>query len=207
MLLRPLPADPLPRAVIFDCDGTLVDSMMAHYEGWLEAFAAHGLQDVLEVGEYLSLGGVPGPVIIDHVNRTHGLALQCEPVLRMKREAVWKFVDRLRPMEPAVSWARWCRAQGLGLAVASGGTRPIVLASLKAAGLDDLFAPAHVLTAEDAHRGKPHPDLFLLTASLLGVPPSDCLVVEDAPPGLEAAAAAGMRALDVRDFPEWTGFR
>ena len=89
--------------------------------------------------------------------------------------------------------------------MASGGVRPIVLASLAAAGLDGLFPPEHVFTADEVPNGKPHPDLFLATAARLGVDPADCLVVEDAPPGIEAAIAAGMRWLDVRDFDEAGG--
>lgn len=205
MLERPLPVTPLPRAVLFDCDGTLVDSMLAHYEGWREAFTAHGAGGVLGLDDYLGLGGVPAPGIVDHVNRKHGLALDVDSVVRVKRDKVWECVDRLRPLEPAASWARWCHAQGILLAVASGGVRPIVLASLAAAGLDGLFPPEHVFTADEVPNGKPHPDLFLATAARLGVDPADCLVVEDAPPGIEAAIAAGMRWLDVRDFDEAGG--
>jgi beta-phosphoglucomutase-like phosphatase (HAD superfamily) len=187
-------------AVIFDCDGTLVDSMPAHFQGWIEAFAAHGAHDVLDEREYLDLGGVPGRAIIAHVNRRNGLDLDVESVLQLKRSTVAALIPGLKALEPAASWLRWCRARGIPVAVASGGVSPIVRASLAAAGLADLIDPQHIFTAETVSRGKPAPDLFLAAAARLGVAPAACLVVEDGPPGIAAAAAAGMRCIDIRDW-------
>jgi HAD superfamily hydrolase (TIGR01509 family) len=119
-------------------------------------------------------------------------------ILREKRALVSEKIGLVRPIEPVVSWLRWCHAEGMGLAVGSGGTRRIVLASLAATGLDAYFDPANIFTADDVAVGKPAPDLFLAAARALGVAPADCLVVEDGPPGIAAAAAAGMRCLDVR---------
>lgn len=200
MLIHPLPASPIPRAVIFDCDGTLIDSMPAHYVGWLQAFASHGIHDALDEDEYLALGGVPGPGIVAHVAAKLGKPIDPTPILQLKRELVMDMVPDMLPIEPVVSWLRWCHDSGLSLAVGSGGTRRIVLASLEATGLLRYFDPAHVFTADDVAVGKPAPDLFLAAARAMGIAPCDCLVVEDGPPGFEAAAAAGMRCLDVRAY-------
>ena len=196
--MLPLPVSPLPRAVIFDCDGTLVDSMPLHYEAWLDAFASAGVSNALDEKEYLDLGGVPGPVVVDFVARKVGRALESDAILRQKRALVSEKIGLVRPIEPVVSWLRWCHAEGMGLAVGSGGTRRIVLASLAATGMNAYFDPANIFTADDVAVGKPAPDLFLAAARALGVAPADCLVVEDGPPGIAAAAAAGMRCLDVR---------
>lgn len=198
--MLPLPVNPLPRAVIFDCDGTLVDSMPLHYEGWLAAFATAGVIDALDEREYLDLGGVPGSAVVEHVARKTGRILDTGAILQEKRALVSERIGLVKPIEPVVSWLRWCHGEGMGLAIGSGGTRRIVLASLAAAGLDRFFDPRHVFTADDVAIGKPAPDLFLATATALGVAPEDCLVLEDGPPGIAAAAAAGMRCLDVRPF-------
>lgn len=196
--MLPLPVTPLPRAVLFDCDGTLVDSMPLHYVAWLAAFESAGVNDALDEKEYLDLGGVPGPMVVEYVARKVGKSLETQQILREKRALVSEKIGAVRPIEPVVSWLRWCHAEGLGLAIGSGGTRRIVLASLAATGLDTYFDPANIFTADDVPLGKPAPDLFLAAAKALGVPPGDCLVVEDGPPGIAAAAAAGMRCLDVR---------
>lgn len=197
MDLLPLPVEPLPKAVIFDCDGTLVDSMPVHYEGWSQAFAAVGAEGILPRDEYLSLGGMPGRAVVELVNAKHGLDLDVQVVLDVKRAAVRGRVGDFRALAPGACWAAWCHEQGLPMAVASGGTRVIVLESLRVTGMDAWFSEDRVFTADDVPRGKPHPDLFLAAAAHLGHTPEDTLVVEDGPPGFQAAEAAGMRWVSV----------
>ena len=187
-------------AVLFDCDGTLVDTMGLHFQAWRAAFARHGVDRFLERGEYLALGGVPGEEIVRRICERDGITLDCEAVLCDKRQRVRDLLPSAGVLRPAACWAVWCAGKGVPMAVVSGGTRRIVLATLEAAGLAGLFSGRPVVGAEDTPRGKPHPAPFLLAAEKLGVPPAECVAVEDAPPGLEAARAAGMQVIDIRGF-------
>jgi beta-phosphoglucomutase-like phosphatase (HAD superfamily) len=145
---------------------------------------------------------MPGPEIVAYVNEKYGLQMDVESVLRTKRAVAREMVLGFEVLQPAAGWAAWCHARKIPMAVASGGVRPMVLASLQATGLDGIFPEDCVFSASDVPRGKPHPDLFLAAADHLGVAPADCLVIEDAPPGVQAAEAAGMRWIDVADFSE-----
>lgn len=187
-------------AVLFDCDGTLVDTMGLHFQAWCEAFARHGVDRFLEHGEYLALGGVPGEEIVRRICERDGIKLDCENLLRAKRQGVRDLLPHAKALCPAACWAAWCAREGVPIAVVSGGTRRIVLATLEAAGLAGLFSGCPVVGAEDTPHGKPHPAPFLLAAEKLGVPAVECVAVEDAPPGLEAARTAGMQVIDIRGF-------
>jgi beta-phosphoglucomutase-like phosphatase (HAD superfamily) len=116
-----------------------------------------------------------------------------------RKEALFlEFQAEVRVIEPVAAIAR--RAAGVRpVSIASGGPRPIVERSLEITGLAPLFPV--VVTADDVTHGKPSPDMFLLAALRMGVPPADCLVFEDAEPGIRAAEAAGMRWVRVPSRP------
>lgn len=179
-------------AFIFDCDGTLADSMPAHFLAWTEAFhQAHPAIDFPE-DYFYSLGGTPtAEVARINLARFPGLATIAPVDLAHRKEQLFlEKIHAVRPVEPVVAFARQAKAQGKPVAVASGGDRPVVEAILAAIGLANFFPV--IVTPRDVTRGKPAPDMFLLAAARLGVPPARCLVFEDAPPGIQAAQAAGM---------------
>jgi beta-phosphoglucomutase-like phosphatase (HAD superfamily) len=183
-------------ALIFDCDGTLADTMPGPFRSWsatLQSFGAH-----MSEQQFYALAGVPAAEIIALLNREHGYNLDVEIVAR-ERERHYADLD-LASAEIKVV-ADIARANThLPMAVASGNLRPVVDKTLKSAGLLHLFST--IVTAEDVQHGKPAPDVFLLAAQRLGVAPADCVVYEDADLGLEAARRAGMRAVDVRPYLE-----
>jgi len=181
------------RGLIFDCDGTLADTMPAHFRAWTTTMDRFRLSFTEQ--RFYELGGVPSFRIIELLSREQGIAVDPMVVARAKELAFLEFVDAVQPVATVVEIARQHRGQ-VPMAVASGGLRNVVQRILLTLGIRDWFDA--VVTAEDTERHKPEPDVFLEAARRLGVPPESCVVYEDTDIGLEAARRAGMRGIDVR---------
>lgn len=182
---------------IFDLDGTLINTMPLHYRAWDRALREeHGLASTLDEDLFYSMGGVPTVRVAELIGRHYGLALDPHAVERTKERMFLGMIDRVDRIAPVVEFARGV-ARTHPVSIATGGMPEIALPAIKAAGLDDLFQI--VVTPRDVApgRGKPAPDMFLLAAEKMGVPPGRCLVFEDAEPGVQAALAAGMRVVRV----------
>jgi len=181
-------------AVIFDCDGTLVDSMPAHFDAWCEALASYGAGGIFKEDVFFAMGGRPTKDIVVDLNSEYGLKLDPSTIALAKREAFLKKLHMLEFIEEVADFARSLRGR-VPLAVASGGSRYVVEKTLRLLDCSDWFD--EVVTADDVVNGKPSPDIFLHAAKLLGVAPEKCLVIEDAPPGVLAAQAAGMKVITI----------
>jgi beta-phosphoglucomutase family hydrolase len=182
-------------AVIFDCDGTLADTMPLHYRAWCETLAECGAE--MSEALFYELGGVPTAEIVRILNARDGTSLPVEATAAAKETRYADLLPHATAVEPVLQLVReYCGRYPL--AVASGGIRLLVDRTLTALGISDCFQA--ILTAEDVARGKPEPDLFLLAAERLGVLPERCVVFEDSDLGLEAARRAGMAAVDVRPW-------
>ena len=183
------------KAVVFDLDGTLVDSMPAHFEAWRKALAkARAPKDVFPEDVFYAMGGRPTKDIVVEINGEHNLHLDPQVVALAKREAFLESLDKLEPIDDIVDFAKSLRGK-MPIGIATGGSRVVVEKTLQALGLSDLFD--EVVTADDVNCGKPAPDVFLEAASRLGVAPEDCLALEDAPAGMMAAQSAGMMVVAV----------
>lgn len=183
------------QGLIFDCDGTLVDTLPLHYMAWEETFAALGLTCPLEF--LIRHNGKPTDQIVALYNADFDQNIDIRQFTVNKERRTYVLLEQTRPLEPVAMLAR--RHHGrLPMAVVSGSNRPNVERALRAAGLRDLFPV--VLTADDGLPSKPAPDLFLEAARRLGVEPGLCQAFEDADAGLEAIRHAGMLATDVRPF-------
>ncbi len=180
---------------IFDCDGTLIDSMPVHYRAWDAAMQRNGLGEKLSEELFYSLGGVPTRRVAELVAQHYGLTIDPEVVFHQKEDLFMEMLADVALIEPVVAFARRAVAEGKPVSVASGGPRVVVQRSLELAGLAPLFQV--VVTADDVVHGKPSPDMFLLAAQRMGVAPARCLVFEDAEPGHRAAEAAGMPSVHV----------
>ena len=187
------------RAYLFDCDGTIADSMPLHYRAWKKALAEYGCTYEEEL--FYAWGGKPVRKIIADLNARHGLAMPVEP-LAARKEAY--YLEQLPTLQPIPAVLEHIEAQygRIPLAVVSGSRRDSVLGSLKSLHLLDRFDT--LVCAEDYKHGKPAPDAFLLAAERLGVEPAACLVFEDTELGIEAATAAGMASVRVPQVREGT---
>ncbi len=181
-------------AVVFDCDGTLVDSMPAHFEAWCEALALYGAGGVFKEDVFMAMGGRPTRDIVVELNDEYDLRLDPETVAFAKREAFLKRLGSLTLIDEVAAFADSLRGR-IPMAIASGGSRMVVEKTLSILGVSDWFD--EVVTADDVTEGKPAPDIFLKAARLLGVVPSKCLALDDAPAGILSAQRAGMQVIAV----------
>jgi beta-phosphoglucomutase family hydrolase len=188
-----LPYDWLPGAAIFDCDGTLADTMPLHYQAWCDSLAPHGCPFPEEL--FYEWGGVTTREIVTRLNARFGHALDPDAFTHTKEQVYARLIPQVGPVAAVIAEVERLHGR-CPLAVASGGLRHLIEQTLRTIGIRDRFEV--IVTSEDVQRGKPEPDTFLLAAERMGVAPSECVVYEDAPSGLEAARRAGMRAIDVR---------
>ena len=187
-------------AYIFDCDGTLIDSMPLHLTAWRAALSAHGFPpEQFTWTMHHEFAGMPGAAIVRVLNERFGTELPPEQVEADKVAWYMAHHHEVQPLEAVVDVARAARGR-LPMAVASGSDEAIVRSSLEGAGILEWFQT--VITPSDVARGKPAPDMFLLAASRLGVAPERCLVFEDGKLGVDAARAAGMGCVFIETPPE-----
>jgi beta-phosphoglucomutase-like phosphatase (HAD superfamily) len=186
---------PQVRGLIFDCDGTLADTMPTHWKAWHETFAAYGKtcpQAFLE-----RCMGIPSAAIVRLYNETFGEEFDPLQFSAEKDRRSQEGLAHVGPIVPVVDVVRRYRGR-LPMAVASGGIRKNVEMALGSIGLQGYFET--ILTADDDVPPKPSPAIFIEAARRLGVDPAECQVFEDGDPGLEAARKAGMIVTDIRPF-------
>jgi beta-phosphoglucomutase-like phosphatase (HAD superfamily) len=185
------------KALIFDCDGTLVDSMPLHMMAWKEAFGKYNYK--YEEEFLFSVKGMKETEIIKLYNTTFHTDLDPEMLVSAKHDVFLNHIAKVKPIEPILNIALWYYNK-LPLAVVSGSVQEIVYGELKTVGILHLFES--IITADDPLKPKPEPDTFIETAKRLKVSPSDCIVFEDGDSGLEAAAKAGMKTINIREYVE-----
>lgn len=180
---------------IFDCDGTLVDSMPLHYRAWTASFEHHGAPWKWSEDEFYAAAGVPDRVTVTKLNEEYEADIDPDDVHAYKLEWYSSSLHELRPVAAVEAIARELHSQGKNISVASGSDLSIVQPSLEVTGLIEMFDI--IITPADVERGKPSPDMFLLAAERMGVSPEECLVFEDGQAGIDAADAAGMASVFV----------
>jgi len=183
-------------AYLFDCDGTIADSMPLHYIAWKQALGEWGCE--FDEKLFYEWGGMPIVEIVATLNRQRGLSMPVEQVAHRKENLYFRLLPQLKAV-PEVLEHIEARHGQIPFAIVSGSALDSVTASLGKLGLLDRFDT--LVCAGDYQRSKPHPEGFLLAASRLGVAPRSCLVFEDTAMGIEAATSAGMASVKVP--PPW----
>ncbi len=178
------------KGYIFDCDGTLVDTMKLHHRAWCGALSQAGAAFEFSWEVFIKRAGMTLERTVSELNIEFGATFDPVRVASAQRESYDLLVCEAEPVVPVVEFARKLWTRGQKLAVASGSQRKAVLAALERVKVRDWFEV--IVTPEDVTHGKPSPESFLLAAERLGVPPADCLVIEDGEMGFEAARRAGM---------------
>ena len=182
-------------ALLFDCDGTLADTMPAHYRAWLEVTEPHGIE--FDEDRFYSLGGRPTRDIVATLFTEVGLAVDVDHAAGVKERSFLAQLDRILPIDPVVDVVRRSRGR-VPMAVVTGGYQDVCRRILARVGIADCFDT--IVASEDTTRHKPDPEPFLEAARRLGARPERCVVWEDSGLGIEAARRAGMHWIDVRSF-------
>jgi beta-phosphoglucomutase family hydrolase len=183
-------------AYLFDCDGTIADSMPLHYVAWKQALGEWGC--TFDEKFFYGLGGMPTAEIIAMLNSQQGLKMPVEAVATRKENIYFELLPQLKPVPEVVEHIAAQHGR-IPFAVVSGSTRESVTASFDSLQLLDKFDV--LVCAGDYRKSKPDPEAFLLAAAKVGVAPASCLVFEDTDMGIQAATAAGMAS--VRVPPPW----
>jgi len=193
---------PGTKALIFDLDGTLADSMPYHFQAWKKACKKFGIE--MDSAFLKSYTGSPGWTIAEAIIEQNGMSgkVSVDEIMQVKLDEFFTIQHLVTAIEPVAALAR--KYSGiLPMAVGTGGHREAVEKTLDITGLRKYFDI--IVTANDVERHKPDPETFLRCAELMGIEPRLCEVFEDGDLGIEAAKRAGMTATDVRGWyqSEW----
>ncbi len=182
-------------AVLWDLDGTLVDSEEQHWRAWRETMAAEGLPLTHE--QFVATFGLRNDSILPGWLGDRATPAEIARIGDVKEDCYRRLVrqDGLAPLPGAAEWLRRLRDAGWRQAIASSAPRANVETVIEVLGLDGVFDA--MVSAEDVRCGKPDPEVFLTAAARLGARPSEAIVVEDALAGVEAARRGGMRSIGV----------
>jgi beta-phosphoglucomutase-like phosphatase (HAD superfamily) len=180
-------------ALIFDCDGTLADTLPVHFQTWSTSLKAVGADISKEW--YYQYCGTSAKEMLQLLKDLFGYEFDSESVIASRQKHYRTLIHMIKEIQAIAEIVRTHYGK-VPIAVASGGERSVLEATLDSIKFRNFFDT--IVSIDDVERGKPEPDIFLLASQRLGVAPEDCIVYEDSDGGLEAARRAGMRSIDVR---------
>ena len=184
-----------PEGLIFDCDGTVVDTMPIHYAAWCSTTAKHGL--VFPEDRFYALGGVSPFEVLRMLSEEQGIKIDAEAVTFQKEAKYMELIGDAGEIPEVMQIVRESHGK-LPMAIASGGTHETVEGILQHCGIRHYFDA--IVTSQDIVNPKPAPDTFLEAARRINVAPEKCRAYEDADMGIKSIVAAGMEPVDVRNM-------
>lgn len=186
------------KLLIFDCDGTLMETLHLHYQAWNESFLKLGYNFIPEDEFIAQYAGISGNEMVVSVINKQGYNIDSTPILANKKKIfLEKYISQVRPIEKTLNIAQKYHSN-LEMVVASGGSKDTVMKMLVLNDVLKLFS--QVITKEDVKLGKPDPEIFLKAAKSQNIPPKNCLVLEDHFAGFDAAVNAGMHYIDINNY-------
>jgi HAD superfamily hydrolase (TIGR01509 family) len=197
--MKRLEVYPQAKALIFDLDGTLADTMPVHFLAYKNILADFGIDFTPEL--FATLAGVPAVGTILKLNEIFGTNMDAEEIGHYKEREYEKIMYKMKPVEPVVELMKSYYGK-MPMSVGTGGYKRLAWKTMEILGLDKYIGI--LVSAEEVTRPKPFPDTFLKCAEKMGVKPEVCQVFEDGDLGIQAAAAAGMMSTLVTDFYEVT---
>ncbi len=189
--------DPRAKALIFDLDGTLSDSLPVHIATWHRVCADLGC--TFDESIVPQMTGMATISFAERIKNDHGLMIDPQEIVRRKQNDFWKNAHKVRPIEPVLEVVKEYYGK-IPMAIGTGASRKSAELQLETLQIRNYFDA--IVTADDVDRHKPDPDTFLKCAQLLNIEPADCQVFEDGEMGMQAARTAGMMLIDVRPFTE-----
>lgn len=193
--MQPIPIHSNTKALIFDLDGTLADTMPQHYLAWVEVANKYGIDFKEDL--FYELAGTPTFKIISILNEMYGTNMEPELVHIEKEEAFLRHLKTVTPIRNVMDIVKSYYGK-MPMSVGTGGVPDVAQLTLEVINAEIYFDI--IVTARDVKNYKPAPDTFLLCASKMGIDPQYCQVFEDSDLGMQAGVAAGMIVTDIRLF-------
>lgn len=187
--------NPNAKALIFDLDGTLSDSLPVHIASWHSVCSK--LDCLFDEKIIIEMTGMPTISFAERIKKEQNLDIEPEELVKMKQEEFWNNISAIKPHETILDVMKEAFGK-IPMAIGTGAGRTSAMLQLKELGIEKYFD--FIVTADDVELHKPEPETFLKCAKYLGVAPIDCQVFEDGELGMQAALAAGMYLTDVRPY-------